>query len=410
MTALNMTSFESALKVHYTSDMIKRMTYQDHPFLALIPKYESFGGKNLPIPIIYGNPQGRSASFSYAKANKTAGKYKDFTLTRVKNYGLCSIDNETIEASKGDKNAFFEAITTEIDGTLESLTRSLAISCYRNGAGSIGQIGSSTTIGSTLCVLSNAEDVVNFEVGQTIVASTANGGGTVKNASGTQNALTVAGVDRIAGTVTFSAAMTSFASGDWAVNDYLFVQGDYDAMLKGLDAWVPETAPTGGDNFFGVDRSVDTRLGGLRKDVSTMPIEEGLIEGLSLASREGALISHAFMPYTWYSNLEKALGSKVQYVDVNTNVGVGFRGIQINNPKGKPVTVLADADCIANTCFMVQMDVWKLYSLGAAPKIINQDGNRFLRENDEDSIELRAGYYAQLGCRAPGWNMRLKLA
>lgn len=410
MTALNMTSFDAALKVHYTSDMIKRMTYQDHPLLALLPKYEQFGGKNLPIPIIYGNPQGRSSSFSYAKANKKAGKYTDFVLTRAKDYGLCSIDGETIDASKGDKNAFMEAMTSEIDGTFESLNRSLATAIYRTGSGSIGKIGATTNVATTLCVLSNPEDVVNFEVGQMIVASTADGGGAVKVTAGTQNVLEVASIDRIAGTITFSAAMDSFGAGDWAVADFLFVQGDYDSKIKGVGAWIPATTPTLGDNFFSVDRSVDTRLGGLRKDISAMPIEEGLIEGLSLVSREGGMISHAFMPYSWYSNLEKALGSKVQYVDVNTTVGVGFRGIQINNPKGKPVTVLADQDCLADTCFMMQMDTWKLYSLGQAPKLLNQDGNRVLRESDEDGVEVRTGYYAQLGCRAPGWNIRLKLA
>lgn len=53
---LDMTSFQSALKQYYTNDRVENMTYQDNPLLALIPKMESFGGKNLPIPIIYGNP------------------------------------------------------------------------------------------------------------------------------------------------------------------------------------------------------------------------------------------------------------------------------------------------------------------------------------------------------------------
>lgn len=39
---------------------------------------------------------GRSATFTDAKANKTASKIKDFTITRSKDYALASIDNETI--------------------------------------------------------------------------------------------------------------------------------------------------------------------------------------------------------------------------------------------------------------------------------------------------------------------------
>jgi hypothetical protein len=56
------------------------------------------------------------------------------------------------------------------------------------------------------------------------------------------------------------------------------------------------------------------------------------------------------------------------------------------------------------------MDVWKLYSLGKAPKILDSDGLKFLRDSSADSVEVRVGYYAQLGCRGPGYNVRIALA
>ena len=138
--ALDLTTFASALKQHYTSDRIENMVYKDNPLLALLAKYENFGGKNLPLPIKYGIPQGRSAAFATAQSNKTSSQFKDFLLTRDKDYSLASIDNETIEASKGNANAFIEAATTEIDGAIESATRSLAIALYGTGSGSIGQV------------------------------------------------------------------------------------------------------------------------------------------------------------------------------------------------------------------------------------------------------------------------------
>ena len=55
------------------------------------------------------------------------------------------------------------------------------------------------------------------------------------------------------------------------------------------------------------------------------------------------------------------------------------------------------------------MNVWKLYSLGKAPRILDSDGMRFLRDSNADSVEVRVGYYAQLGCRAPGWNCNINL-
>ena len=69
--SLNMTTFASALKSPYTNDRIENMVYKDNPLLALVAKYENFGGVNLPIPIKYGVPQGRSADFLTAQGNKT---------------------------------------------------------------------------------------------------------------------------------------------------------------------------------------------------------------------------------------------------------------------------------------------------------------------------------------------------
>lgn len=45
--SLDMVTFASALKAHYTNDKIENMVYTDNPLLAMIPKMETFGGKNL---------------------------------------------------------------------------------------------------------------------------------------------------------------------------------------------------------------------------------------------------------------------------------------------------------------------------------------------------------------------------
>lgn len=364
----------------------------------MLPKYEEFGGKNLPIPIKYGIPQGRSATFSTAQANKVASKYKDYVLTRVHDYALASIDNETLEASKGNANAFIEAATSEIDGAIQSATRSLAVSLYRKKSGSIGQVASFTT---TTVTLSDPEAVTNFEVSMTLVVSATDGGGTVRTGT-----MVPTGVDRDSGILTVDT--TGIAA--LANNDFIFVQGDYDAKVSGLLSWLPSTAPTSGDNFFTVDRSADvTRLAGIRFDASALPIEEGLISAAARAAREGGKPDYCFMSYSNWSNLEKALGSKVQYIDMKVNPEIGFRGIIINGPRG-PIKVVADQNCPSDRCFMLQLDTWKLYSLGKAPKILDSDGNKMLRESSADAVEVRVGYYAQLGCQAAGFNVNVKLS
>lgn len=397
---LDLTSFAAALKIHYTDERIENMVYSDNPLLAMIPKMESFGGESLPLPVVYGNPQARSATFATAQANKGSSQSVKFTLTRNKDYSFASIDNETIEASKGNANAFMEASTFEIDGALQSITRSLAIALYGSGSGSIGQVQNSSFATTSLQLL-DIEDVTNFEVGMKLQVSATDGGTAVR--SGT---LTVSGVNRDTGVITTSVNLSTGIAAI-AANDYIVQEGDYDGKIKGLSAWIPNSAPSS-TAFFGVDRTSDaTRLGGIRYDGSAVPIEEALVTAASKAGREGAKIDYCFLSYNKFADLEKALGSKVNYVDVKVGE-IGFRGLRINGPRGE-IKVIPDQNCPDSRAFMLQMNLWKLYSLGKAPKIINSDGLNMLREASQDGVEVRIGYYAQVGCRAPGWNVNIKL-
>lgn len=400
--ALDLTSFDAALKVHYTDDRVQNMVYEDAPLLALLPKMEKFGGKNLPIPIWYGNSQNRSATFATAVAGSSTESIEDFVLTRASDYSVAQIDNETMEASEGNANAFMEAAKTAIDGALATLSRSLSVALYGTGSGSIGQVQTSSFATTTL-TLTDAEDITKFEKGMTIVTSATNGGGSVRTGE-----LTVTGVDRDAGTITTSANLSTGISAI-AQNDYIFAKGDYDRKIKGLLAWVPSTAPSS-TAFFGVDRTQDvTRLGGIRFDASAMPIEEGLVKAASRGAREGAKPDYCFLSYAKFAELETALGSKVQYVDLKATAEVGFRGIMINGPRG-PIKVVPDADCPNDRAFMLEMKTWKLYSLGKVPRLIDSDGLKMLRQATADGVEVRATYRAQLGCNAPGKNINIKLA
>lgn len=399
---LDLQAFDSVLKEHYTDDRVEQLVYRDHPLLALIPKFTEFGGKVLPIPIQFGVPQGRSATFSNAKANKAPSRFTDFALTRAKDYAIASIDNETIDASKGNENSFLDAVITEIDSAFLSVSRSLATALYRDGTGAVGKVAN-TSFATTTLELADANEVVNFEVDQKIQFSSAGTTATLRDGGAT---LTIVGVDRDAGELTMNANLSTIAS--IAQNDLINIEGDLELKLKGLDAWIPATAP-GSTTFFGVDRSVDpTRLGGIRVDGTGQPIEEALIKGASRVGREGGAPNFCFMSYEKFSDLEKSLGSKVQYIDLSASAEIGFRGILIHGPRG-PINVVADQNSPSNVAWMLDLNVWKLYSLGDAPKMLMNDGLRVLRDSDADSVEVRVGYYAQMASRAPGFNSRITL-
>lgn len=408
MSSLDIAAFTPGLKSYYSNQRVENMTYKDYPLYAMLPKKKDFFGKNYPLPIQIGNPQGRSHTFAKAKANQTASIYKDFTLTRVKDYAIATVDNETAEASENDKGAFIKALTNEINSAIKSAASSAASEVYGSGSGAIGRISTTTNIATTTLILAEPDDIVRYEVGMTLVFAAAESSGALRNSGAT---VQITAVNRSAGSMTVNAALST-AVAAIAVSDWIFVDGDRNLAMSGLSAWLPFTAPTSGDSFFGVDRSVDTdRLAGVRFDGSALSIEEALVQGLTLSNRNGGNVKVVFMNYIDWSNLELALGSKVQYMVTNAynRADIGFTGIQVKTNKGM-ANCIADTFCPVGYAYGLTMDTWALYSLKEPIRILDLDGNKVLRASDSDGVELRVGGYRQVGCDAPGYNVVIKLA
>lgn len=404
-TYMDLTAMNAALKELYDGQVVENLVYADNPFLAMVRKRTDFGGKYKPIPIITGVSQGRSATFATAQTNQSSAQIQSFLLTRKSDYSIATIDNQTMLASRTDKMSFLEGAKLVVDAAIRSITNSLASALFRSGTGSIGKISG---ISTGVITLTNASDVVQFERNMVLQANATDGGGSPRAALGY-----VIAVDRTAGTVTVASSGlggSAATPSGWTTNDFLLVQGDNNAKLSGLAAWLPTTAPTTGDSFYGVDRSVDVvRLSGVRYDGSAQSIEEALIDASSLLAREGGRPDTALTTYASYAALEKSLGSKVQYVDVKSGE-IGFRGIVINGANSM-IKVFPDRNQLAQTCHLLQMDTWTLESLGDAPQILRYgDGLEYLRVSNADAGEVRVGYYANLATNAPGWNATVSLS
>lgn len=394
MAVLTPSAAAAILKEYYSNQRVQQLTYKDAPFYALLDKVKDFYGSSYPLPMRVSNPQGASATFSNAQAQKQPSNYKKFSLTRVKDYSLASIETEAMLASETNPGAFLQLATAEIDGAMKTMSRRMGWSLYGDGSGAIGTVASYTGSPGVI-TLTNVEDTVKFELGQTLQIRN---GATVRTLfTATQQAL-VAGVDRDLGTITLSVNSTGT---DVAAGDTINVVGDYLAKISGLAAWIPSTTPSN-TAFFGVDRTIDaTRLGGVRVASAGKPIDEALIDAARRLGREGqGNPDYVFSGFTRYASLEKTMGAKVRYKDFEVG-GVGFRGIEVSGPQG-PITVVPDRDCPENKMYMIEMDTFSLYSLKEPIMLLDQDGNKMLRESTADSLEVRVGGYFQLGCVSPG--------
>jgi hypothetical protein len=406
MAMLNTTTFDFALKTRYAPDVVKNMAYKDNPFFAMVKKDENFGGKSLVFAVTYGTGPGRSHDFTRAQANVGGIEGEDFTLTRVKDYAVAQVDSETVLASKGNPNALLSAVEAEMDRKLHSLIRSIAIGMYGDSTGQRGVIDS---ISSGVITLATEADVTNFEKGMVLQAC-ANAASNARTARGY-----VIAVDRDGGTVTVSTTATGSAGDptDWAAADLLYADGDHATandtnMISGLAAWLPSSAPSASESFFGVDRSSDaTRLAGHRLSGTGKTIEEALYDLAVRIAREGGTADHAFVGFEKYASLAMSLQTKVSYNQHKVGQ-ISFEAIKINGPKG-PINVYPDQNCPNAVGYVLSLDSWCLHSLGAAPRVIDVDGKQWLRTSSSDGIEIRMGFYGNLKCNAPGWNGRTTL-
>jgi len=214
--------------------------------------------------------------------------------------------------------------------------------------------------------------------------------------------------------------ITYTAEGSWApqANDYLFIEGDYGSKLVGLDGWIPDVAPTPGENFLGLDRSVDReKLAGFLVDqTGAADTMSAIIDGLNQMAGDGCNPDHAFMGTAEWGKVLKAVEGKSQYqrekVEARVKVGEGAQtrevvisvGTIVVDTQSGPVRLVPDPDIKPGRVYPLRMDTWELRSLGEAPFLEKTDAGELRVVENDDAREMRVKLYGNLLCEAPSQN------
>lgn len=423
--SVSVSTLQFALKTLWPQDRIKNLAYKDHPFFAMVQKNEDFYGENMYIVLQDRRPAGRSATFSTAKTVSETSYGSPggcrFLLERAHDWAVFGLDTESMLAASRDQGALIRGYERTMQGAVEGLSASLASALVRGQTGPKGQNTSAATVYTDnssadygTAVLTNKEDIVNFEVGMSIIFSTSATAVTALDVlnSGTQTESTIVAVDRDAGTFRYSIGSAAHTDGVDMASKYIFEAGDFTSGAAGLKSlgladWLPSTAPTSTSaDFLGVIRSVDpVRRAGARIDISSLNPEEGLATALSKMAVHNAAPKMLFVNPTDFLNIIISLGSKVEteYMSVAT---INFESVKVRGPRGV-VSVVADADVPKAVAYLLDMSSWTFHSMGAAPQILDQDGSVLHRAESSDLWQGRMVYFGNLACDAPGHNARL---
>jgi len=410
------TTIDALLKEYYDDGALVNETYIDNPLWARMSKQESIGnvtGRHFVHPVVFASSQGRSRTFSRAQARGTATNEQsvDFLVPRVTNYQLATVQTEAVLQTKGDRGAFVDILTLITDNAVRNLGLAQAHSMYGNGSESLGQIGS---ISTSVITLKNTDQSLNFEVGMELDLAAAEVTGAVETYGSGAHGLLVIKVDRVNNTITVGTPagvacnVTDSTDGipTAAPDDFIFVRGDRNLGMQGVQAWVPYGGVTTSDSFLGVNRSVDpVRLAGNFLDASQLAIEDAFIQAANNVAKQGGKLTHFFIPYNKYAQLLKSQSAKVTIVE-EVNPDISFEGLQVLTAKG-PVLVMPDRNCPSNRMFGLDINSWAYTHVGDPVQMFNLDGNTWLRQASDDGLEIRFFSMGNLVCRVPAHNITM---
>lgn len=409
MATVDLTAWNDALYVHYTTDRLYDLSDLGNPTLGTIAKDTKAGGRHLSQGLIYETGGGGSADIALAISESQASIPEEFIpILRQKVYEVALLDNETIEASAADKDAFAKAID-EIDRKFRAAARRIEAKLFRGRGGWIGRSSTATVLASTTVVLDDKADAFNFYKGQTIQFATTDGTSGAVLAGGP---MTVASVQREAGTVTFTAQIDTTLTGE-TTTMFLFKNGDFGKGFIGFFDWCPIDRSGLGTPFFGVTRSDDPdRLAGVYYDARGEPLFEALVNTVNMLDDHGAQPDFVLMNNRTAGELQLAAMGKTSIenttVPSNRVQTIGYDSFKIR-AGDHMLTIRKSWACPRNKMLVGRWDTWKLRSLGEVPKFLNRTGALHQMEN-ADTYQARVGAYANLFCCAPGWNAPVQLA
>lgn len=394
-------------------DEVHDFQYEDAVFYGLIEKDTSWDGIYQYVTVKIGNGGGHGSTFDAAKRNKGPSNFEKFQIETADNFALWSVDNKLITLSRNQRGALMRALQEATEGAQSKFKRRIVRQLWGTGGGSIGKVSSISTVYLTL---TDVNDVRNFDIGDVCVF--ANDDGYLATAGVFGSTRQVVGIDETDGIIEFDTTLATISG--LGANDYVFIDGDYNAVMKGVPFYVTTSDPGVSSiptTAWGVTRTTHpTHLAGHRFTGDQNQIAEEIMTALTKAFRRNAKTTHIFIEPELFNEFAMSLeSSRVRYADEKVGK-VGYTGIEVVSQSGKTVKCFGDpavrkSPSGNSLVWGLNMDTWKLHSAEEYPMWLTADGEKkFLTEENANAREGRIGGYAQAYTRAPGENWVLELS
>lgn len=383
--------------------------YKASKAIAFCKKDRDFGSEGRYVVVSVAPPGGGSADFSEAVANQSATTEVRFFVQPKNEYQVWSIQNDAIMRSQGDKNAMVELVKHYLGRARYAYARALARRFWGNRGGAAGQIAAAQNLALAVMTLRVRGNAAAFEIGQWYQFASTDGTGTAAayptDLRDNAKKLQVISIDRIAGTVTFNAALNTV--GGITANDFVFRAGDYAQARTGAQGWGPIANPSASENFFGVDRTATdmqrtsgARYSGSGQDKITTLIEacaEGQNVGIGGETTSGF---RCFMHPLDFKDFQKDKESVREITAEASEAKIGMKGLSIATALGD-IEIFSETDVLQGSAWILSTDEVYERTKGDSPMDLI-GGSGLLIYPDQDKRQGRIGSYGNFFWENPG--------
>lgn len=377
------------LKEFYQGTVVADLVYKNHPWLGLVPKNPEVRGTVYPKPVKYANIVGQSALYATAHENQAPAQRQRWELTHIDNYAKATVSNKVIELSLGNPAAFREALTESVDSAYSAFANDVdfeILAKFDNGARA-----AVVSKASTVIQLGGGEARF-FEVGMKVQHTDA-----LDHTTLIAEVQIVTAVDRVLDKVTLDFDFTTDAL---AAGDRLYREGDFEAKAASLPGWIPGTSVTS-TAWFGINRTVDTRLAGITAVQGTgtaAPYLKCLVDTGAILYKEGSSPDICLLNPVDHAALAFETETRgARYVNLGaTSGGMSYSALSVMTGAGECPVVAAPA-LAEDTVAMGERSAVELFSAGGLPRMFKKDGSFYHREEGADTLAFYLfGYYNQV--------------
>lgn len=408
--ALTSTLYDKLLKDWYSPSRLQSMLFKQFPFLEKVPK-EKAAGRQYIQPVLNGANVRRSASYSFVQNSITeVAPAVAFAVPYQADYCTVAINGNTWRQAESDVGSFIAAFKLVNDQAIAAMRKSLALKLYRNGTGSVAQLGGSATTATTQA-LTNRADSFNFEIGDITAMSLTDGGFTYTGLPASTTGAVIAGItdDGTTASLVFTTQLNSAITDVTSAAFVYLNSGDAQnnastgVVCMGLLGYSPASTVSLTTSFYGVTRSSDPRRlrGQFVDNTTSAPVDEQLQQGIVQLMALGGMPNAIFMNPADVLNLQKVAGAKIMRTQGGTAT-IGFKSVLFATASGD-ITVYSDPACPAGFAFVIEMEGFKLVSMGEPIGIRKQGDSTVTRTSTSaDAWLIDWVGYTNLVAERPG--------